>query len=206
VQEEKVISSRTIHIEEEQEVTMEPEFRLAITADIDLLIEFMRQFYAIDQYPFEEDAARTALEQLLCEHSFGHIWLITDEDEAIGYVVVTFGYSLEYHGRDAFVDEIFVIASHRNRGVGTKAMQFVLYQPAFTRTILKRCLAVAACLPRLRSPIAHVIRKLVLDQCPAYLLHKTRDGVVLVVPLILSRSLLWCLPQNNIPVISPLQV
>ncbi len=31
---------------------MEPEFRLATTADIDLLIEFMRQFYAVDQYSF----------------------------------------------------------------------------------------------------------------------------------------------------------
>jgi GNAT superfamily N-acetyltransferase len=88
----------------------------------------MRQFYAIDQYPFEEHAARTALEQLLREHTLGRIWLITAEDEAIGYIVVTFGYSLEYHGRDAFIDELFVVASHRNRGVGTKAMQFVLDQ------------------------------------------------------------------------------
>jgi len=105
---------------------MEPEFRLATTADINLLIEFMRQFYAIDQYPFEEHAARTALERLLCEHTFGRIWLIAIGDEAIGYVVVTFGYSLEYHGRDAFIDELFVIASHRKRGVGAKAVQFVL--------------------------------------------------------------------------------
>jgi hypothetical protein len=41
---------------------MEPEFRLATATDTDLLIEFMRQFYAIDQSPFEEHAARTALE------------------------------------------------------------------------------------------------------------------------------------------------
>src|SRR5579859_2148624 len=105
---------------------MKPEFRLAISADIDLLIEFMRQFYAIDQYPFEEHAARIAAEQIVGDHTFGRIWLITTEEEAIGYIVVTFGYSLEYHGRDAFIDEFFVTASHRNRGVGTKAMQFVL--------------------------------------------------------------------------------
>ena len=60
------------------------------------------------------------------DHTLGRVWLITTEKEAIGYIVVTFGYSLEYHGRDAFIDEFFVTASHRNRGVGTKAMQFVL--------------------------------------------------------------------------------
>jgi hypothetical protein len=75
----------------------------------------MRQFYAIDQYCFEEYTARTALEQLLCEQAFGRIWLIIVKDETIGYIVVTFGYSLEYHGRDAFIDEIFIAAGHRNQ-------------------------------------------------------------------------------------------
>ena len=83
---------------------MEPEFHLANPAGIDTLMEFMRQFYAIDQYPLDEQAARTALEKIVADPSLGRVWLINHEDEAIGYIVVTFGYSLEYHGRDAFID------------------------------------------------------------------------------------------------------
>ena len=105
---------------------MQPEFRLANPAVIDTLMEFMRQFYAIDQYLLDEQAARTALEKIVADSSLGRVWLISHENEAIGYIVVTFGYSLEYHGRDAFIDELFVTASHRNRGVGTKAIEFVL--------------------------------------------------------------------------------
>ena len=78
---------------------MQPEFRLAYANDIDTLMEFMRQFYAIDQYPFDEQAAGTTLEKIVGDSSLGRVWLINHEDEAIGYLVVTFGYSLEYHGR-----------------------------------------------------------------------------------------------------------
>ena len=105
---------------------MEPEFRLANSTDIDNLMEFMRQFYAIDQYLFDEQAARRTLEKIVDDLSLGRVWLINHEDEAIGYLVVTFGYSLEYHGRDAFIDELFITTSHRNQGIGTKAIQFAL--------------------------------------------------------------------------------
>ena len=104
---------------------MEPTFRLADKADGDTLIPMMREFYAIDAYPFDEGAARTALEGLLRDPALGRVWLIHDGAEAIGYVVLTFGYSLEFHGRDAFVDELFVRPSHRQRGVGTRAMRLV---------------------------------------------------------------------------------
>ena len=39
--------------------------------------------------------------------------------------MLTFGYSLELLGRDAFVDEFFLLESHRGHGWGRKAMEFV---------------------------------------------------------------------------------
>jgi ribosomal protein S18 acetylase RimI-like enzyme len=86
----------------------------------------MRQFYAIDHYPFEEKAARSTLKQMIDDSAFGRIWLIAKNGEVIGYVVVTFGFSLEYRGRDAFIDELFIVEDQRNQGVGTKAVQFVI--------------------------------------------------------------------------------
>ena len=99
-------------------------FRLASNADLTLLLDFMQQFYAIDQYIFDEDTARSTLQTFISDPSLGRLWLIDEGSQAIGYIALTFGYSLEYHGRDAFVDEFFLLASHRNRGIGTLALQF----------------------------------------------------------------------------------
>ena len=101
-------------------------FRLANQADIETLIEYMRQFYAIDNYDFEVSLARPVLEKIVHDPSLGRVWMIYLGEEAIGYIVITFGYSLEYGGRDAFIDELYIEDSYRNQGLGAKAMEFVL--------------------------------------------------------------------------------
>jgi ribosomal protein S18 acetylase RimI-like enzyme len=53
------------------------------------------------------------------------VWLINNGDETIGYVVLTLGYSLEYHGRDAFIDEICIRESHRGKGIGAEVFKIV---------------------------------------------------------------------------------
>jgi len=45
--------------------------------------------------------------------------------ELAGYLVLTFGYSLEFHGRDALVDELYVREAYRGRGAGTLSLAFV---------------------------------------------------------------------------------
>jgi ribosomal protein S18 acetylase RimI-like enzyme len=104
---------------------MDTTFRIAAHADIDLLVRFMRELYEHDHLPFDGPAARLAMEKILQDHSLGRVWLIQDGEQAIGYVVLTLGYSLEYHGRDAFVDEIYIRASHRGKGIGTQIIQFL---------------------------------------------------------------------------------
>ena len=99
-------------------------FRLANNADIAQLLDFMQQFYAIDHYTFDADIARATLQTFINDPSLGRLWLIAEETLPIGYLAITFGYSFEYHGRDAFIDELFLLASHRSRGIGTQALQF----------------------------------------------------------------------------------
>jgi len=104
-----------------------PIFRLATTADTPTLLSFMRALNEADPgpTPFDEPAAREALEKFLATESFGRAWLILDGAAPVGYVVLTLGYGLEYHGRDAFIDEFFLAASHRSRGWGRAAVAFV---------------------------------------------------------------------------------
>jgi len=104
---------------------MEPAFRLATDADAELLLAMMREYYAYDGHAFDEPRARVALLAFLREPSFGRAWLVCDQQAPVGYVVLTFGYSLEYLGRDAFIDELYLRDSHRGRGWGRKALDFV---------------------------------------------------------------------------------
>ena len=104
---------------------MNPTFRLAQPADVDQLIGFMRRLYEHDGTPFDETTARRALEGIVRDRSLGRVWMIGDGRETFGYVVLTLGYSLEYRGRDAFVDELFIQASRRRQGIGTRALRFV---------------------------------------------------------------------------------
>ncbi|HLL71027.1 MAG TPA: GNAT family N-acetyltransferase [Pyrinomonadaceae bacterium] len=83
----------------------------------------MREFYAIEHLGFDEGVARAALAQILCDCRFGVIHVIHVEEEAAGYLVVTFGFSLEFGGRDALVDEIYLRENFRGRGIGKATLE-----------------------------------------------------------------------------------
>jgi len=125
-------------------VSAEPLFRLATESDADTLLPFMRDYYAFDGHAFDAQKARAALIILLRDPSLGRVWLIlanTNEAEKthkgkrdykdnkteapVGYIVLCFGYSLEWLGRDAFVDEFYLLPEYRGRGWGRKTMAFL---------------------------------------------------------------------------------
>jgi diamine N-acetyltransferase len=106
-------------------MNVNPQFRLASEADAEVLLPFMREYYAFDGHGFDEAKARKAVTELLRDANLGCAWIILDGDVAVGYIVLCFGYSLEWLGRDAFVDEFYLREQYRGRGWGRKAMEFV---------------------------------------------------------------------------------
>jgi GNAT superfamily N-acetyltransferase len=103
----------------------EPQFRLAVESDADVLLDFMRDYYAFDGHGFDREKARVALVALLRDGSLGRAWFVLDGDVPVGYVVLCFGYSLEWLGRDAFVDEFYLREDHRGRGWWRSTMEFL---------------------------------------------------------------------------------
>lgn len=99
-------------------------FKIAEISD-SVLVELIQEYYKFDSHPFDESTVRKALAKILLDDSKGRVWLIQDDGEAVGYIVLTFGYSLEYRGRDAFIDEFYIRETHRGQGIGTKTIQFV---------------------------------------------------------------------------------
>jgi ribosomal protein S18 acetylase RimI-like enzyme len=103
----------------------DPTLRLAMDSDTDTLLQFMQAYYAFDGHGFDEAKARVALTTLLRDPNLGRVWLILDGSTPVGYIVLCFGYSLEWLGRDAFVDEFYLREDYRGRGWGQKAMQYL---------------------------------------------------------------------------------
>ncbi|MBA3441168.1 MAG: GNAT family N-acetyltransferase [Pyrinomonadaceae bacterium] len=104
---------------------METTFKLAEQADVNLLVELMEQFYEFEHLAFDEQIAREALGKLLGDASLGRVWLIQYGEQPIGYVVLTFGFSLEFRGRNAIVDELYIRPGYREQGAGKRALAFV---------------------------------------------------------------------------------
>jgi len=101
---------------------MEPEFKAAAHSDIETLIALMRDLYLHDNTFFDEANTRKALDRILTDDSLGRVLIIQLDDKQVGYAVLTFGYSLEFHGRDAFIDELYISEPYRKQGIGKKTI------------------------------------------------------------------------------------
>ena len=74
---------------------------------------------------FDEAAARATLRHFLSLPAFGRVWLLCEGNLSVGYIVLTIGFSLEFHGHDAFIDELYIDAAFRRRGYGKQAVMYL---------------------------------------------------------------------------------
>ena len=65
---------------------------------------------------------RDAVETLISNKGLGCIYLIGPQQAPVGYMAITFGFSLEMGGKDAFVDELFIRERVRGKGLGSQVM------------------------------------------------------------------------------------
>lgn len=93
-------------------------FRPATLDDIADVVTLRTAFYEEEGYPDDPARATQLLEQLVADSRYGRLFVRDKE----AYVLVTFGFSLEFDGRDAFVDELYVAPHARGRGYGTEAL------------------------------------------------------------------------------------
>jgi diamine N-acetyltransferase len=96
----------------------------AVTNDLELCLALMRAYYEFDGIEFDPPRARRALEQMIRENH-GQAWMVELERQPAGYVIVLFGFSLEYGGRVLEIDELFIQTEFRGLGLGKAILEFV---------------------------------------------------------------------------------
>lgn len=104
---------------------MNIEFVIATQKEFTAILEMMAAFNAIEGYPFDQGRVKKNLSHLVAEPTLGKVWVINVDQKTAGYIVLTFGFSFEHNGRDAFIDELFLKEEYRQKGIGQRAMDFV---------------------------------------------------------------------------------
>ena len=96
--------------------------RPAKSDDLPKLLDLMADFYAESGYVLDRTHAAEAFSALLADDRLGRVWLIEQGSEAVGHVVVTFVFAMEYGGLTALVDDFYVRPDARGAGLGTAAL------------------------------------------------------------------------------------
>jgi len=100
--------------------------RPATLQDIDTLVLLMDEFYREGGFDLPHANARRVFCELLSNPLLGSVWIIEHAGSAVGHVVLTVAFSMEYGGLRGFVDDLFVRSSHRRQGLARAALKTVI--------------------------------------------------------------------------------
>jgi GNAT superfamily N-acetyltransferase len=96
--------------------------RLALTEDARQLVGLMAAFYAESDFRLNSQRVENAFAAILADDRLGSVWVIEEDSQLVGYLVLTVCFSMEYGGRIAFVDDFYLKSTFRGVGLGTNAL------------------------------------------------------------------------------------
>ncbi len=100
-------------------------YREASENDLKIILELMNEFYMVDHLHYDEKVIANGLKKLFSNKAYGNFWLIYDDEIIAGYIIIVHGFSLEYHGVDAMIDEFYIREFYRGKGIGTQTLLFI---------------------------------------------------------------------------------
>jgi ribosomal protein S18 acetylase RimI-like enzyme len=99
-------------------------FQLLSEQELPALLEMMREFYSQQHMRFDETGASGAINKLLQSPGHGPVYLIFRGNALAGYFALTFCFSLEFHGRFALLDELYLREPYRRQKLGKAVVAF----------------------------------------------------------------------------------
>ncbi len=102
---------------------MKVELRALDTDSMRLVLPLIADYHAFEALDSTAAEREAAVRKLLDHPEFGTIWLIYCDTELAGYIALCRGFSIEFNGFDAFIDEFFLAEPFRGRGLGTRVLE-----------------------------------------------------------------------------------
>jgi len=102
-----------------------PQLKRVAIEELQELIPLVSAYHQLEGIVLDAGERQAVLRRLLGEPELGRIWFIEHDNHIVGYIALCFGFSIEFAGRDAFVDEFFIVESHRGRGIGRQVVALV---------------------------------------------------------------------------------
>ena len=99
--------------------------RKASKADLPQVLKLVRAYHEYEDIKLSDRQRETSVRSLINDRSLGGIWLVYSHDIPVGYIALCFGYSLEFSGREATVDEFYIMPEYRGKGLGTQVLEFI---------------------------------------------------------------------------------
>lgn len=101
---------------------MSAALHLARPEHLEKLLSLVAAFHAEAGFDTSPEGRRAGIEPLLEGIPYGAVYLIGPTRAPIGYIVVTFGWSVEFGGMDGFVDELYIRPPVRGRGLASEVL------------------------------------------------------------------------------------
>ena len=102
---------------------MSAALHLATTAHLDRLVALSGAFAEEMGMASDPEHRAAGLAPLLEGSPYGAVYLIGPPKAPVGYLVLSFGWSIEFGGMDAMLDEIYVRPAVRGRGMASQVLQ-----------------------------------------------------------------------------------
>lgn len=89
---------------------------------LEKLLSLVDAFHTEEGIASSDEHRRAGIKPLLDGIPYGAAYLIGPPRAPIGYIVITFGWSVEFGGLDGIVDELYIRPGVRGRGIATEAL------------------------------------------------------------------------------------
>jgi GNAT superfamily N-acetyltransferase len=93
--------------------------RFATAADASQLVELLCRQMAEHSLPFSREQIGAAVAKTFASSLLGCFLVATDNDSVVGLAYVAFFHSMEHAATIPLLEELYVVQSHRGRGIGT---------------------------------------------------------------------------------------
>jgi len=102
--------------------------RQAVPDDLEALLSLLTGFSEEAGTNFGREHLLAGLEPLLSNQDLGLVFVAELDIVLVGYAVIGWGWGIESGGKEALIDEVFVLKNHRNQGIGAKMLSAVMTQ------------------------------------------------------------------------------